>query len=105
MNKIYDYIIVGGGIAGLYANYKLSKNKKNNILLFEAEKEFGGRTYEMKFHDSLIKTGAGIFIKDNKNLNKLLKELNIKPNTFETFNEVSCTSLKPYFKMCAIRTF
>ena len=82
--NIYDYIIVGGGIAGLYANYKLSKNKKNNILLFEAEKEFGGRAYEMKFHDSLIKTGAGIFIKDNKNLNKLLKELNIKPNTFET---------------------
>lgn len=54
----------------------------------------------MKFHDSLIKTGAGIFIKDNKNLNKLLKELNIKPNTFETFNEVYDTSLKPYFKMC-----
>lgn len=26
--NIYDYIIVGGGIAGLYANYKLSKNKK-----------------------------------------------------------------------------
>lgn len=81
---IYDYIIIGGGIAGLYANYKLNKNKKNKTLLFEYENEFGGRAYETMFHNTLIKTGAGIFIKDNKNLHKLLKELDIKVNNFDT---------------------
>ena len=82
--NIYDYIIVGGGISGLYANYKLNKNMNKNILLFESNKYFGGRAYEITFNNTLIKTGAGIFIKNNKNLNKLLKELNIKPATFDT---------------------
>ena len=36
MDKIYDYIIVGGGIAGLYANYLLA-NKYDGTRLFYAK--------------------------------------------------------------------
>lgn len=79
---MYDYIIIGGGIAGLYANYLLSKN--NNCLLLEKNEYFGGRAFEMDFHGTLIKLGAGIMADHNKHLLALLKKLNIKVNSFKS---------------------
>jgi hypothetical protein len=79
---IHDYIIIGGGISGLYANYILSK--KYNGLLLEKESYFGGRAYEKLFHGTLIKMGAGVLQNNNTHLLKLLKKLKIKPNSFTT---------------------
>jgi protoporphyrinogen oxidase len=72
---MYDYIIIGGGIAGLYANYLL-RNKKT--LLLEKNKYIGGRGIEIKFHNKYIKLGAGIGEPQNKHLLKLLKKIKIK---------------------------
>ena len=80
MANILDYIVIGGGISGLYANYILSK--KYNGLLLEKNAYFGGRGYEKKFHGELIKLGAGIMDSNNKNLLKLLKHLKMKPMVF-----------------------
>jgi len=77
---LFDYVIVGGGISGLYANYILSK--KYNGLLLEKESYFGGRAHEKLFHGSLIKLGAGVINNNNENILKLLKKLKIKPKTF-----------------------
>ena len=82
MEPIYDYIIVGGGIAGLYANWKLT-NKKKSCLLLEREDVLGGRAYETDFHGTQIKMGAGIMENHNKHLLRLLKKLNITPNKFK----------------------
>ena len=81
MNKhnIYDYIIIGGGISGLYAGYKLSH--KYNILILEKNNYLGGRIEEVNFHNDKIKLGAGIAAKNNKHLLKLLDNLKIKYNT------------------------
>ncbi len=79
----YDYIILGGGIAGLYANYLLS-NKKYNGILLEKNESFGGRAYEMDFHGTFIKLGAGIMADHNKHLIKLLKKLHIQINSFQS---------------------
>jgi monoamine oxidase len=79
-----DYIIIGGGIAGLYANYILSDRKQNGILLEELPK-FGGRAEEVQFHNTIIKLGAGIIETDNFYLLKLLKKLDIKPSSFYSF--------------------
>lgn len=87
--NILDYIIIGGGIAGLYSNYLLSE-KKNGILL-EKESYFGGRVLETKFHDSVIKLGAGIITTDNKKMLKLVKQLKIPINSFNS----KLTSLLP----------
>jgi hypothetical protein len=73
--KTYDYIIIGGGIAGLYSRYLLSKY---NVLLLEKEDYIGGRGIEKKFHDDYIKLGAGIGAPDNKHLLKVLNKLKIK---------------------------
>jgi protoporphyrinogen oxidase len=89
---MYDYIIIGGGIAGLYANYLLSKN--NNGILLEREEYFGGRAYEMDFHGTLIKLGAGIMADHNKHLLSLLKELKIKVNSFKSNTATNFINLK-----------
>lgn len=82
-DKIYDYIVIGGGVAGLYANYKLAKQLKSGLLL-EKESELGGRMLEVMFHGHLIKLGAGIMAEHNTNLLKLLKELGLKYSTFKS---------------------
>lgn len=71
----YDYIIIGGGIAGLYCRYLLSDYK---VLLIEKEKYLGGRGIEINFHNEQIKLGAGIAAPHNKHLLKLLNKLKIK---------------------------
>ena len=71
----YDYIIIGGGIAGLYCRYLLSDYK---VLLIEKEKYLGGRGIEINFHNEQIKLGAGIAAPHNKHLIKLLNKLKIK---------------------------
>lgn len=84
MNEnILDYVVIGGGIAGLYANYKLINQGFNGVLL-EKESNFGGRVYEMNWHNSIIKLGAGIMAEHNKHLLKLLSKLKIKIGTFDS---------------------
>jgi hypothetical protein len=72
---MYDYIVIGGGIGGLYMGSILSKS--NNILLLEKNSYLGGRALEIKFHNEMIKLGAGIGSPDNKNLMRLLRKLKI----------------------------
>jgi protoporphyrinogen oxidase len=78
---MYDYIIIGGGISGLYLNYLLTKT--NKTLLLEKNNYFGGRALDIKFHDSYIKLGAGIAELHNKHLLKVLKKLKIKSPKFD----------------------
>lgn len=91
-NQIYNYIVVGGGIAGLYANWKLSKKGKIGILL-EKETDFGGRVLEVKFHEQTIKLGAGIMAENNVHLLSLFKKLGL---TYSTFQSQTKTLLKPF---------
>ena len=79
MTTIYDYIIIGGGIAGLYSAYKLSNKYK--VLVLEKENYLGGRVQEVNFHGNTIKLGAGIAAKNNHHLLKLLNKLKIKYNS------------------------
>lgn len=73
----YDYVIIGGGIAGLYANYLLTKKKQKCIVL-EKNSTVSGRVREHEFHGAKLKCGAGIIVPENKSLMKLLKKLGMK---------------------------
>lgn len=84
MDNMLDYIVVGGGIAGLYANYKLSHDLKRKGILLEKENDLGGRALEVNFHGRLIKLGAGVMCDENKHLMTLLNKLKIKPNYFDS---------------------
>jgi len=87
---MYDYIIIGAGIAGLYTAYKLKqKNANYNILILEREKAIGGRAGSDQFYGSTILSGAGVGRKSkDKRLLNLLKELQI-PVHFYTSEIVS----------------
>jgi hypothetical protein len=85
---MYDIIIVGGGIAGLYSAYKIKKKyPRINILILERNREgyLGGRTGNDMFEGEKIVTGAGIGRKHKDILLiKLLKEHEIKTHEFIT---------------------
>ena len=73
----YDYAIIGGGIAGLYANYLLTK-KKHKCIVLEKNSTVSGRVREHEFHGAKLKCGAGIIVPENKLVVKLLKKLGMK---------------------------
>ena len=81
--KRYDYIILGGGIAGLYTIYKLSiQYPTKSFLLLEKTNRFGGRVHSVQLHPSndpeyILEAGAGRFSQHHLNLQKLIQELGL----------------------------
>jgi len=77
---LYDYIIIGGGISGLYTAYTIKKyNPYAKFIIFEKNKTIGGRMNIYNFYGTNVNIGAGIGRK-NKDflLINLLNELKIK---------------------------
>lgn len=83
---MYDIIIVGGGIAGLYAAYKMKQRNPNAKLLILEQNErskIGGRAGTYSFHGVDVNIGAGVGRKEKDVLlNKLLKELDVDTHDF-----------------------
>ena len=73
---IFDTIIVGGGISGLYTNLELCK-KKHKTLLLESSFYFGGRIYEYSDKTVSFPAGAARFNKKHERVIKLLKRFNL----------------------------
>ena len=73
---IFDYVIVGGGISGLYTYLELLK-KTTNILLLEGSSRFGGRIYEYTENDVSFPAGAARFNKNHERVIKLLKRFHL----------------------------
>lgn len=94
---MYDYIIIGGGIAGLYMNALLANTKKYKTLLIEKNNNLGGRAIETKFHNKYIKLGAGIAAPHNKHLLQVLDKLKIEYNIYPaTINLLFDTKFNMY---------
>jgi len=87
MNNRDKTIIIGAGISGLYAAYKLKdKNPNEQVLVLEkqSKKYAGGRTGNDMFRGTKIVTGAGVGRKKKDIfLRKLLKELDIDTDEFK----------------------
>lgn len=79
--KYYDIIIIGAGIAGLYAAYNIKKmSPKTSYLILEKNNKssIGGRINTSSFYGASIVSGAGIGRNDtNPILKKLMKELDV----------------------------
>ena len=83
---IYDIIIIGSGISGLYSAYNIKKMYPQlSFLILEKNLYVGGRMNNYDFNGKLVNTGAGIGReKKDKLLIKLLNELNIVYTIYKT---------------------
>ena len=88
-NKLYDFIIIGGGIAGLYTMYNILKKRPySKILLIEKQDILGGRidTFTDKYMS--VEAGAGRFHQNNVLLLQLIRELGLSSK----INEISSSA-------------
>jgi len=89
---MYDIIIIGSGISGLYAAYNIQKmSPSTSFIILEKYKKnwIGGRTSNDIFYGTQVVTGAGIGRKNkDKLLIHLLNELNLSYKEFD---------FKPYY--------
>ena len=82
MNKqksyLYDYVIVGAGISGLYTAYELCKKYPSaKICILEATHYIGGRLHSIKY-DGLIMDGGGArFNTEQHRIISLIKEVGL----------------------------
>jgi len=91
MDAYYDVIIIGSGMAGLYAALQVRKLCPDlTCLVIERNQLFGGRAYEHRFENTDVVTGAGIGRKNkDKLLLKLMREFQIPIYFFETEHKYS----------------
>ena len=76
----YDYVIVGGGISGVFLTYKLMESGKS-ILLLESSNRLGGKLHynqQMK-----VELGGARFSSEHKKVISLVDELNLSEDKIE----------------------
>ena len=72
---MYDTIVVGAGISGIYAVREILRKKPGStVALIERYKGLGGRTYSYKYKDIHWEMGAGRIHKSHKLVLGLIKE-------------------------------
>ena len=91
MSDLFDFIIIGGGIAGLYSAYLIKKNCKNaRFMILESNEIVGGRMGQVDFEGKSVVTGAGIGRKrKDKMLRQLLEELRVPYHEYQSSHNYS----------------
>ena len=74
--SVYDYIVIGGGISGLFMTYKLSETG-SKILLLESSGRWGGRVYTKKENGVQFELGAARIGKKHTKILSLIDELEL----------------------------
>ena len=110
MNNSYDVLIVGGGIAGLYLNYKLLKSKKHKkTLLVEKYGVIGGRiqTKQLAFKNKKysMEAGAGRFSSNHKLLIKLIKKFNLQKKMILLSSTYNVFTTKKKWEKSSVKNF
>lgn len=87
--NMFNFLIIGGGIAGLYAYEKLEEQGQTKIILLEANNYVGGRMGIDEWYGAKLAIGAGIGRKNkDKLLQKLCKKHNVPMHEFEVQKDV-----------------
>jgi phytoene dehydrogenase-like protein len=82
---MFDYIIVGGGITGLYCAHLLKRQDASvRIAILEKLQRIGGRIGTVRWHNTNITRGAGIVrVKKDRLLMSLADELGVPISPFK----------------------
>ena len=79
---VYDYIVVGGGISGMYMTYKLQETG-NKILLVEGSNRLGGRIFTDQEKGLSMEMGAGRISEKHHKVMSLIRELDLDKELLE----------------------
>lgn len=96
---VYDIIIVGGGLSGLYAAYRYDqKYPKAKILLLESLDRLGGRiyTYEDATYGK-IEAGAARFLTQHKHVIQLIHEFGLEASIGDIPPDIGYRAAGPAF--------
>jgi uncharacterized protein with NAD-binding domain and iron-sulfur cluster len=94
-----DFIIIGGGIAGLYTMYNILKKRPySKIILIEKENILGGRIHTFNDKYMSVDAGAGRFHENNKLLIELITELGLsskmnKISSSASYAPIDCSGI------------
>jgi len=81
---VYDFVILGGGIAGLYTAYQLlQKNPESKLLLLEKSARLGGRIHTYKDKYMSVEAGAGRFHSGHVRLLELISDLGLSSHIID----------------------
>jgi monoamine oxidase len=81
---VYDFVILGGGIAGLYTAYQLlQKNPDSKLLLLEKSARLGGRIHTYKDKYMSVEAGAGRFHSGHVRLLALIRDLGLSSHIID----------------------
>ena len=92
--KIFDYVMIGGGLTGCYLLHQIvSKDKTAHCLLLEAGTELGGRISTIDFKDTdgehiHYEAGGARFSDKHIRLNRLLKKFELSTDKVAIANTV-----------------
>jgi len=76
---MYDIIVIGGGIAGVYTTYKIHKRcPQIKVLLIEKENRLGGRVHTYRDSYMTVEAGAGRINGSQPHIMNLIEELGLK---------------------------
>lgn len=76
INKLYDYMIVGAGLAGAVLAERLARKSNKKILLIDKRNHIGGNTYDYYNDDGILvhKYGPHIFHTNSKDVYEYLSK-------------------------------
>ena len=95
---MYDYIIVGAGISGLYTAYNLNKNFPNKkICIIEASQYIGGRLHSIKYDGIIVDGGGARFNTKQYRVVSLVKELKLNNKLYPITNTINYTPINPNY--------
>jgi len=95
---MYDIVIIGAGISGLYACYKNIKHNPNDkILILEKTNRVGGKIHTKYYKDENeeynYEAGGGVLYEKHKEMLELVKELKIEMIKIELHKDTKYINL------------